>query len=110
MSTAWTYLLLAGIFEWGWPIGLKFAWRNGTFHAWPAFAALVSMALSGFFLFLAQRTIPVGTAYAVWTGIGAVGAFALGMAILGEPVQLARFLFVGLIVVGILGLKMTSPI
>ena len=64
MSVAWFYLVLAGFFEWGWPIGLKFAWRHGQFHAWPALGALVSMALSGVFLFLAQRTIPVGTAYA----------------------------------------------
>jgi quaternary ammonium compound-resistance protein SugE len=110
MTVAWIYLVVAGFFEWGWPIGLKFAWRDGRFHVWPALAAMVSMGLSGLFLFLAQRTIPVGTAYAVWTGIGAVGAFVLGMAILGEPVQAARFVFVGFIVVGIVGLKLVSPV
>jgi quaternary ammonium compound-resistance protein SugE len=68
----------------------------------------VSIILSGWFLLLAQRTIPIGTAYAVWTGIGAVGTFVLGMVFLGEPAQLARFFFVGLIVAGILGLKWAS--
>jgi quaternary ammonium compound-resistance protein SugE len=64
--------------------------------------------LSGWLLLLAQRTIPIGTAYAVWTGIGAVGTFVLGIIFLGEPAQLARFFFVGLIIVGILGLKWVS--
>jgi quaternary ammonium compound-resistance protein SugE len=109
MSTAWIYLVLAGVFEWGWPIGLKFAWRDGQLHWLPAIGAAISMAASGVLLFLAQRAIPVGTAYAVWTGIGAVGAFILGILILDEPARLARFVFVGFIVVGIVGLKLASP-
>ena len=108
MSVAWIYLCVAGIFEWGWPIGLKFAWKDGRFFLWPAVAAAVCMALSGIFLFLAQRQIPVGTAYAVWTGIGAVGTFILGILVLGEPAQAARCVFVGFILVGIIGLKMVS--
>lgn len=104
---AWIYLVIAGIMEWGWPMGLKFA-SNPGHRAWAIALAVVSILLSGYFLLLAQRTIPIGTAYAVWTGIGAVGTFVLGIVVLGEPAQLARFLFVGLIVVGILGLKLSS--
>ncbi|MDX1496838.1 MAG: multidrug efflux SMR transporter [Salinisphaeraceae bacterium] len=102
---AWWYLLIAGVFEWGWPLGLKFAWRDGQFFWWPAMIALVSMSASGYFLFLAQREIPVGTAYAVWTGIGAVGTFLLGIWLLGEVASVSRFFFLGLIIIGIAGLK-----
>jgi quaternary ammonium compound-resistance protein SugE len=104
---AWIYLVIAGIMEWGWPIGLKFA-SNPTHRVWAITLAIVSIGLSGYFLLLAQRTIPIGTAYAVWTGIGAAGTFALGIIVLGEPAELARFFFVGLILVGILGLKLAS--
>lgn len=93
--------------EWGWPIGLKFA-SNPAHRVWAITLAIVSIGLSGYFLLLAQRTIPIGTAYAVWTGIGAAGTFALGIIVLGEPAVLARFFFVGLILVGILGLKLAS--
>lgn len=102
---AWWYLLLAGMLEWGWPLGLKFAWRDGQFYLWPAVFAFVTMSASGYLLFLAQREIPVGTAYAVWTGIGAVGTFMLGIWLLGEAASLTRFFCVGLIVIGIAGLK-----
>ena len=104
----WIYLVIAGVFEWGWPIGLKLGWTESGAHAgWLTFAA-VSMAASGALLLIAQRTIPMGTAYAIWTGIGAVGTFFLGIAVFGEPSTFARFFFVGLIVVGIIGLKMAS--
>ena len=102
---AWWYLLVAGMLEWGWPMGLKFAWRDGSFYWLPAIFAIITMAASGYLLFLAQREIPVGTAYAVWTGIGAVGTFVLGILLLGEIASLARFFFVGLIIIGIVGLK-----
>ena len=105
---AWVYLIIAGIMEWGWPIGLKFAWTEEGIRLWPAVLAIVSILASGFFLLLAQRTIPIGTAYAVWTGIGAVGTFLLGIAFLGEPATAARFVFVGFILVAILGLKLVS--
>lgn len=105
---AWVYLLAAGIFEWGWPVGLKLGWTDrGAHYGWIAFS-IVSMAASGGLLLAAQRTIPMGTAYAVWTGIGAVGTFVLGILVFREPATLARFFFVGLIVVGILGLKISS--
>ena len=102
---AWTYLIVAGMFEWGWPVGLKFAWRDGHFSAAPALLALLSMVASGVFLFLAQRTIPMGTAYGVWTGIGAIGAFLIGVLFFKEPATAARFVCIGLITAGIVGLK-----
>lgn len=105
---AWIYLVIAGIMEWGWPLGLKWAWTDAGFRPWPAVLAGVSIAGSGAFLLLAQRTIPIGTAYAVWTGIGAAGTFLLGILLLGEPKDLLRFLCVGLILLGIIGLKLTS--
>ncbi len=103
----WVYLFIAGVMEWGWPIGLKFA-AQPQHRSWAISMAVISICLSGWMLLLAQRTIPIGTAYAVWTGIGAVGTFVLGILVLGEPAQLARFFFVGLIVVGIAGLKWVS--
>jgi len=105
---AWVYLVVAGVFEWGWPIGLKFGWTDQGLRVLPLTGAIVAMGFSGAFLLLAQRTIPIGTAYAVWTGIGAVGTFLLGILLLGESAQLARFLCVGLIVAGIVGLKLVS--
>jgi len=105
---AWLYLIVAGICEWGWPVGLKLGWSDhGAHYGWITFA-IMSMVASGALLLLAQRTIPMGTAYAVWTGIGAVGTFLLGILIFAEPATLARFFFVGLIVAGILGLKVAS--
>ncbi len=105
---AWVYLVIAGVFEWGWPIGLKFAWTDAGVRPWPLLIAIVSMTVSGALLLLAQREIPVGTAYAVWTGIGAVGTFFLGIWLLGESANAARFVFVGFIVVGIIGLKLAG--
>ena len=105
---AWIYLLIAGVMEWGWPMGLKFAVNEKGIQYIPAVLAVVSILASGFFLFLAQREIPVGTAYAVWTGIGAVGTFVLGILILGEPAFFLRFLFLGFIITGIIGLKLVS--
>ncbi len=103
---AWIYLLLAGIAEWGWPMGLKFGWTDQGLKFWPLMLAVVSIVVSGAFLLMAQRVIPVGTAYAVWTGIGAVGTFFLGIWLLGEPANAIRFVSVGLIVAGIIGLKL----
>ncbi len=105
---AWVYLIIAGVFEWGWPVGLKQGLADEGVHwGWIAFAA-ACMATSGGFLFVAQKTIPMGTAYAVWTGIGAVGTFIIGILLFGEPTAALRFVFVGLIVVGIVGLKLAS--
>jgi len=105
---AWVYLIVAGIFEWGWPVGLKLGLADtGLRWDWIVFSG-VCMAISGALLLIAQRTIPMGTAYAVWTGIGAVGTFVLGIFLFREPATLARFFFVGLIIVGIVGLKLAS--
>lgn len=106
---AWIYLIAAGLFEWGWPLGLKLGLGDtGLRWGWIAFAALCMIA-SGALLLLAQRSIPIGTAYAAWTGIGAAGAFVLGILVFAEPATFTRFFFVGLILVGILGLKLSSP-
>ncbi|NEV62214.1 DMT family transporter [Thiorhodococcus minor] len=106
---AWLYLIIAGIFEWGWPVGLKLGLtESGIRWGWIGFSALC-IAGSGGLLLIAQKSIPMGTAYAVWTGIGAVGAFVLGLLLFDEPATLGRFFFVGLIIVGIVGLKLVSP-
>lgn len=105
---AWVYLIIAGIFEWGWPVGLKLGWSDeGAHYGWIALA-IISMAASGILLLIAQKTIPIGTAYAIWTGIGAVGTFLIGIMFFGDSSSLWRFFFVGLIVAGIIGLKMVS--
>lgn len=104
----WIALVIAGVLEWGWPVGLKLGWSDtGALWGWLAFAA-ASMAASGTLLLIAQRRIAMGTAYAVWTGIGAVGTFALGIVVFKEPARLARFFCIGLIVAGILGLKLVT--
>ncbi len=106
---AWVFLIVAGIFEWGWPVGLKMGLQEaGVRWGWIAFAALF-MILSGVFLLLAQKTIPMGTAYAIWTGIGAVGAFVLGILLFAEAPTVARIFFVGVIIAGIVGLKLATP-
>jgi quaternary ammonium compound-resistance protein SugE len=104
----WICLIAAGLLEIGWPLGLKFGWQSGSLRVWPLLGAVVSMAGSGALLFIAQRSIPMGTAYAVWTGIGSVGTFISGIMILGEPAQAARIVCVTLIVAGIVGLKVFS--
>ncbi len=105
---AWIYLIIAGMFEWGWPVGLKLGLaETGLRWGWIIFS-MACMAVSGTLLLIAQKTIPMGTAYAVWTGIGAVGTFVLGLLLFSEPATLARFFFVGLIVAGIVGLKLVS--
>jgi quaternary ammonium compound-resistance protein SugE len=103
---AWLYLGLAGICEIGWPVGLKLGWtESGARPAWIIFA-IVSMTASGALLLWAQRFIPMGTAYAVWTGIGAVGAFTVGILAFGDQASAMRLVSIGLIVAGIVGLKL----
>ena len=105
MGTAWIYLVAAGLFEVGWPIGLKLAQTPGRGFV-GGILAVVCMAASGAFLYLAQRDIPMGTAYAAWTGIGAAGAFVMGLALYGDPASLPRIFGVGLIVAGVVTLKL----
>lgn len=102
----WLMLLVAGLFEVGWAIGLKYT--EGFTRFWPSVGTLVAMVASVGLLGLALRTLPVGTAYAVWTGIGAVGTVVFGILLLGEPATVARLVCVGLIVAGIVGLKLTA--
>lgn len=103
---AWVYLLLAGICEIGWPVGLKLGWTDdGARPLWLVFAA-AAILVSGALLMWAQRYIPMGTAYAVWTGIGAVGAFTVGILAFGDSASVIRIVSIGLIVAGIVGLKL----
>lgn len=104
---AWVVLLVAGLLEVGWAIGLKYT--EGFTKFWPSVGTAISMILSVVLLGWAMRSLPVGTAYAVWTGIGAVGTVILGIVLFHEPANAARLACVGLIVAGILGLKLTSP-
>lgn len=104
---SWFYLIIAGFFEIGWPLGFKLS--QTTRFRWTFIAvAAVSMALSGFFLWIAQKEIPIGTAYAVWTGIGAAGTFLVGIAFFGDSASMMRFLSFALIVIGIVGLKISG--
>ncbi|MDF2867460.1 MAG: sugE 1 [Gammaproteobacteria bacterium] len=102
----WIYLLLAGICEIGWPFGLKMAQLSELNRLGWILSAVLAMAVSGVLLYLAQKTIPMGTAYAVWTGIGAVGAFILGILYFKDPVGMLRIVSVMLIVLGLIGLKL----
>ncbi|MFI5015619.1 MAG: quaternary ammonium compound efflux SMR transporter SugE [Hyphomicrobiales bacterium] len=103
---AWAYLLIAGLFEVGWAIGLKYT--QGFSRLAPSVLTLASMLLSLGLLSLALRTLPIGTAYAVWTGIGAVGTAALGIHLFGEPATVLRLGCIALIVAGIIGLKLVT--
>lgn len=102
----WIYLLLAGLLECGWAIGLKYT--EGFSRLVPSLLTISCMAVSIGLLGLAIRDLPVGTAYAIWTGIGTVGAVALGIVIFGDPANVARLSCIGLIIAGIVGLKLTS--
>ena len=103
---AWFILLLAGLLEIGWAIGLKYT--QGFTRLWPSVATLASMLASLLLLASALRTLPLGTAYAIWTGIGAVGTVVLGIILFGEPATAGRLVCVGLIVTGIAGLKLLA--
>lgn len=103
----WFILFVAGLFEIGWAIGLKYT--EGFTRLWPSVGTAASMVASIVLLGIAMKTLPVGTAYAVWVGIGAVGTAILGMALLGEATNIGRIVSLGLIVAGVIGLKLTSP-
>ncbi len=103
----WVYLFIAGLFEIAWAIGLKYT--EGWSRLWPSLITAALMIASFYFLSLAVKTLPIGTAYAVWTGIGTVGAAILGMALFDEPADIIRVFCIMLIIAGIAGLKITSP-
>ena len=103
---AWTYLFIAGLLEITWAIGLKYT--EGFSRLWPSVGTVLAMVLSIGFLGLALKTLPVGTAYAIWTGIGAVGTVILGIVLFAEPATALRLGCVALIVAGIIGLKLAT--
>lgn len=103
---AWTYLFFAGLFEIGWAIGLKYT--HGFSRLVPTVLTVGSMAVSLGLLGLALKSLPLGTAYAIWTGIGTIGTAVLGIILFGEPATALRLACVGLIVAGIVGLKLVS--
>lgn len=103
---SWIYLVVAGLFEIGWPLGFKLS-QVSTYRVVSILFSVAAMTLSGVFLWLAQRDIPIGTAYAVWTGIGAAGTFLIGMACFGDAVTLGRMIGVSLIIAGVVTLKLS---
>ena len=103
---AWIILIIAGLVEIVWAVGLKYS--HGFTRLLPSVITVTGMALSVYLLSLASKDLPIGTAYAVWTGIGAVGRVILGILLLGEPRSLTRLFFVALIVAGIIGLRFTG--
>jgi len=105
---AWLFLTIAGIFEVVWAVGLKYS--EGFSRLVPSVITVVSMFVSFYFLSLALKSLPIGTAYAIWTGIGALGTVIFGMILLGEPRDVLRICFLLLIIGGIIGLKATSGV
>jgi quaternary ammonium compound-resistance protein SugE len=105
---AWLLLVLAGLFEVGWAIGLKYT--EGFTRLWPTVATVAAMIVSLGLLGVAMKSLPVGTSYAIWVGVGAVGTAILGIVLLGESANPGRLISLGLIVAGIIGLKLSSPI
>ena len=103
----WFILFAAGLFEIGWAVGLKYT--EGFSRLWPTVGTVLSMIISLGLLGIAMKSLPVGTAYAVWVGVGAVGTAILGIVLLGESASLMRLLSLGLIVAGIVGLKFATP-
>lgn len=104
----WVYLVLAGVLEVVWAVGLKYS--EGFTRLWPSLATGVAMVASFWLLATALKSIPLGTGYAIWVGIGAVGTALLGMVIFKEPATVARLVCIGLILAGIVGLKLASPV
>ena len=104
---SWAILVLAGLFEIGWAIGLKYT--EGFTRLWPTVGTVAAMAISLGLLGVAMKSLPVGTAYAIWVGVGAVGTAILGIVLLGEPANAGRMVSLGLIIAGIIGLKLATP-
>lgn len=105
-NMAWVYLFIAGVFEVIWAIGLKYS--HGFTRLYPSLITLGGMLISFYLLSLATKSLPIGTAYAIWTGIGAFGSVLLGIILFSEPLNILRIVFLCLILIGILGLKLTS--
>lgn len=103
---AWILLIIAGLFEIGWPLGFKLASTHSRYFIWFMGLSILSMGLSGYFLYLAQKSVPIGTAYVIWTGIGAIGTVLLGILFFHDSANIFRLLFLSLILIGIVGLKL----
>lgn len=103
----WLFLILAGLFEVGWAFGLKYS--QGFTKLLPSIFTIMGMVASFYFLSLALKSLPLGTAYAIWTGIGTVGTVILGILIFKEPSDIIRLICIGFIIIGIVGLKVVSP-
>lgn len=103
---AWMLLLVAGLLEVGWAVGLKYT--QGFTRFWPSVFTIAAMVLSVVLLGIAMKSLPIGTSYAIWVGVGAVGTAILGMVLFGEPASVGRLMSLGLIVAGIVGLKLAS--
>ena len=104
---AWITLVIAGLFEVGWAIGLKYT--EGFTRLWPTVWTVVAMIISLWLLGIAMKSLPVGTAYSIWVGVGAVGTVVLGIVLLGESANAARLVSVAFIIAGIVGLKLATP-
>ena len=104
---SWTILLIAGLFEVGWAVGLKFT--EGFTRPWPTVWTVGAMLVSVWLLGIAMNSLPLGTAYSIWVGVGAVGTVLLGILLLGEPASASRLLSIAAIIAGIVGLKLTTP-
>ena len=103
---SWLILVLAGLFETGWAIGLKYT--HGFTRLWPTVWTVMAMIVSLWLLGIAMKSLPVGTAYSVWVGVGAVGTVILGIVLLGEPANAGRLISIAFIIAGIISLKLTS--
>ena len=103
----WVILIFAGLFEIGWAVGLKYT--EGFTRLWPSLWTIVSMIISLYLLGIALKTLPLGTAYSVWVGVGAVGTVILGILLFGEPATAVRLFSVVLIIAGMVGLKLATP-
>src|SRR5688572_20194588 len=104
---AWVILVLAGLCEVGWAIGLKYT--EGFTQLWPTIWTILAMIISLWLLGIAMKSLPVGTAYSIWVGVGAVGTIILGIVLFGESANAARLISVGIIIAGIIGLKLATP-
>ena len=104
----WLILAIAGLFEMGWPLGFKLATTYPSHRVPYLLLAILAMAASGYFLYVAQKTIPIGTAYCVWTGIGAIGTVLIGIFFFHDSASFLRIFFVTLILIGVIGLKLVK--
>lgn len=102
---SWVYLIIAGLFEIGWPLGFKLASTYQRYSIAFIGLSVISMVLSGVFLYIAQKSIPIGTAYVIWTGVGAAGTLLIGIFFFGDSTDFWRLFFITMIIIGVIGIK-----